>query len=402
MQFKEEDYTRLLENFMVNMTDAIYFKDLESRFIKVNEACAHKHGWKSPEFAVGKTDFDVFSPEHAQAAFEHEQRIIATGEPWIGAEEKETWPDGHITWVSSTKVPLRDQDGRIVGTFGMSRDITQKKEADLRANKYAEQIKAITASLEDDVRMAGQLQKGFFSASYPVFKSSGRQPIEFLHRFTLNRQVTGDYCAFFQVSETEAGIFLCDISGTGIRAALGTALIRGIIQDLSSCSNHPGKFLHRMNELLLPLLEVNGELLGATACYMVIDLKTGRIKLANAGHAMPIHFWQEYSASWFSEDQSVIGPPLALESDVHYAEVERIIEPGDSIIAFTDGLYTVANSMDDTYGCKRLLDSAHSWAGEPLADVFDGLENDALAFSGTKKFTDDVCLVGFTLNQLLT
>ena len=401
MPFREEDLSHLLDNLMVNLTDVIYFKDLESRFIKVNEACAHKHGWESPEDAVGQSDFDLWSEEHAKQFFETEQRIIRTGEAEAAFEEREIWPDGHTTWVSSTKMPLRDRDGRIIGTFGISRDITLRKEAELRVRGYAEEIKAITEEMEDDIRMAGKLQKGFFSARYPEFLIGGFPAIRFLHRFTLNRQVTGDYCAFFKVSETEAGVFICDVSGIGIRAALGTALIRGVMQDLSSCSNHPGRFLQRMNELLFPLLQVEGHSLGASACYMVADLTTGRVRLANADHPMPIHFRQEYSASWFSEDEQAGGAALGSRVDVHYPEVELLLEPGDSVIAFTDGLYSVKNSMNDEYGCKRLLDSAHSWAGEPLEEVIDGLEKDALDFSKDGKFVDDVCLAGFTFNQIL-
>lgn len=402
MNFKEEDLAHLLENLMVNNTDVIYFKDLNSRFIKINEACAHKHGWESPEFAVGKSDFDVFSEEHARRAFEDEQRIIRTGEPLHSAEEKETWPDGRVTWVSSTKMPLRDSEGNIIGTFGMSRDITQRKEADLRVRKYADQIKVITNEMEEDVRMAGKLQKSFFSGGHPIFPCRNGNCVEFLHRFELNRQVTGDYCAFFRISDTQAGCFICDITGSGVRAALGTALIRGLIQELSAHSDDPAKFLNKMNTLLLPLLRVDGHSLGATACYMVLDLETGNVRMASAGHPMPIHFWQEYSASWFSEETEKIGKPLALEQDVSYEVIERKIQPDDTIIAFTDGLYTVKNRMDDEYGLKRLLDSAHSWAGEPLEDVFDGLEGDVHAFAGTEKYSDDVCLIGFKLKQLMT
>ncbi|QBG48367.1 PAS domain S-box protein [Verrucomicrobia bacterium S94] len=374
MPLKEEEYGYLLENLMVNNTDVIYFKDLQSRFIKINEACAHKHGFNSADEVIGKTDFDLWSEEHARQAFEDEQRIIRTGEPLRSLEEREIWPDGRVTWASSTKMPLRDDKGNIIGTFGVSRDITQRKEAELRVRQYAEDLKNMTGELEEDVRMAGQLQKSFFTGGYPIFTTPGGNCIEFLHRFILNRQITGDYCAFFRISDTQAGIFICDINGSGIRAALGTALIRGLIQELSTCADDPGKFLRRMNHLLRPLLTVEEFSLGATACYMAVDLKSGIVRLANAGHPMPIHFQQEYSASWFSEETGIIGKPLALEPDVEYAVVERRIEPGDTVIAFTDGLYTVKNRMDDEYGLKRLLDSAHSWAGEPLEDVFDGLE----------------------------
>jgi PAS domain S-box-containing protein len=80
--------------------------------------------------ALGKTDFDLFGSEHASEAFADEQRIIATGQPIIDKEEREDWKDGRVTWVSSTKMPLLDKAGKIIGIMGISRDITERKRAE--------------------------------------------------------------------------------------------------------------------------------------------------------------------------------------------------------------------------------------------------------------------------------
>jgi len=117
----------LLEALLDSTTDQIYFKDCESRFIKVSTAQAVKLGLAGAEDAIGKTDFDVFSEEHARLAFEDEQRIIAGGEPVVGIEEKETWENGREAWVSTSKMALRDESGVIIGTFGVSRDVTVEK-----------------------------------------------------------------------------------------------------------------------------------------------------------------------------------------------------------------------------------------------------------------------------------
>ncbi len=133
----EEQY--LLHTLMENTPDHIYFKNTGSRFVRVNKAQANWFGLSDPAQAVGKTDFDFFSDEHAQQAYTDEQEIMRTGQPIVGIEEKETWPDGHETWVSTTKMPLRDQQGNIVGVFGISRDITERKEAEeaLRLTQFS-------------------------------------------------------------------------------------------------------------------------------------------------------------------------------------------------------------------------------------------------------------------------
>jgi len=122
----DEKFERfLLRALMAAMTDHIYFKDLDSRFVRINKALANLFGLDDPAEAYGKTDFDFFTDEHAREAFEDERRVIETGRPMVAKEEKETWPDGHETWVSTTKLPLQDERGRVLGTFGISRDITE-------------------------------------------------------------------------------------------------------------------------------------------------------------------------------------------------------------------------------------------------------------------------------------
>lgn len=115
----------LLHTLMENTPDHIYFKDTESRFIRINRSLAGRFGLKNPADAVQKTDFDFFTREHAQQAYQDEQTVIESGKPIEGIQEKETWPDEQDTWASTTKVPIRDREGRIIGTCGISRDITE-------------------------------------------------------------------------------------------------------------------------------------------------------------------------------------------------------------------------------------------------------------------------------------
>ena len=121
---------RMMDAFMQSVPDAVYFKDLQSHFINCSHSLARYFGKTSPDELRGKTDFDFFSDEHARPAFEAEQQIIRTGEPVIGLPEKEVFPDGRIQWSLTTKMPMYDEEGRIVGTFGISKNITELKLAE--------------------------------------------------------------------------------------------------------------------------------------------------------------------------------------------------------------------------------------------------------------------------------
>jgi len=118
----------LLNTLLENLPDYIYFKDRESRFIRASSALARTFGLNDPAELVGKSDSDYFTEEHARKAYEDEQEIIRTGQP-ISKEERETRPDSPDTWVLTTKMPLRDPRGNIIGTFGISKDITDLKTA---------------------------------------------------------------------------------------------------------------------------------------------------------------------------------------------------------------------------------------------------------------------------------
>jgi two-component system, sensor histidine kinase and response regulator len=143
-----------MSNLLSATGERVYFKDLLSRFFLISA------GWiaaYAPDRAandlIGKTDFDIFSDEHASAALRDEQQIIRTGEPIVGKVELETYGGRTDTWVSSTKMPLRDSRGRIIGTFGISRDVTAQIRAENTAAQQALQLRAQNESLSAMDRM---------------------------------------------------------------------------------------------------------------------------------------------------------------------------------------------------------------------------------------------------------
>ena len=137
----------LWQTLLAKLPDKIYFKDTQSRFIKASKSQARQFGLESPDAMVGKTDFDFFDEAHARPAFEDEQKIISTGDPMIDKEEREVWRDGRVTWASSTKLPLFDGTGKIIGVMGVSRDITRRKQTEEQLRQLSSAVEHSPASI---------------------------------------------------------------------------------------------------------------------------------------------------------------------------------------------------------------------------------------------------------------
>ncbi|QDV26636.1 hybrid sensor histidine kinase/response regulator [Aureliella helgolandensis] len=149
----------LLHALLDNVPDSIYFKDQESRFMRISRGMAEKFNLPNTTVAIGKTDADIFTDEHALQAREDEMRIMETGAPMVAMVERETWPHRDDTWCSTTKMQLRDSEGTVVGTFGISRDITemmvveqQLRDARDQAHQASQAKSAFLANMSHEIR----------------------------------------------------------------------------------------------------------------------------------------------------------------------------------------------------------------------------------------------------------
>ena len=142
------DQERNLFRFLMeNIPDRIYFKDRESRFIRVNSAMARLFHIGGPDDAVGKCDSDFFPHADAQRMYDDEQRVLHTGEAIYGKVEKKILPNGSVGWTLTTKLPLRDEGGAVVGTCGMSRDITALMVAETALEQERNRLKEANSDL---------------------------------------------------------------------------------------------------------------------------------------------------------------------------------------------------------------------------------------------------------------
>ncbi len=506
----------ILHVLMDTVPDHIYFKDLQSRFVRNNNAHARALGAKSPADCIGKTDSDFFSDVHAEEALRDEQEILRTGRPIVAKIEHNTFPDGTFAWVSTTKMPWRDATGKIIGTFGLTRDITATKIAedklnverkllrtiidqlpsrifvkdsagryvlnnrthlvtlgateqsqvsgrtpfdflpekraqqavdddrqvlaggppilnaeksnmvvgsdtrwalttkiplrdledkitglvgislDITARKRTEQeLQRRTEEMETDLQMACQIQESFFPREYPVFPRGVPEEasqLRFAHRYLPAATLGGDFFDVIPLSDTQCGVLVCDVMGHGVRAGLLTALIRGVVEEFALRVTEPALVLAEINRGLMPIIHQTGQPVFATAFYAVIDTATATVHYANAGHPPPLirHGADDpiISLGWENPE-----PAAGLMEGFVYSSRAVPFEPGDTLLAYTDGFMEASDATDAMFGKIRLASFLREHAALTGRPLIDRLVEEVIAFTGRRDFDDDLCAV---------
>ncbi|MFC7336046.1 SpoIIE family protein phosphatase [Haloferula chungangensis] len=383
----------MLRQLMDHISDNIYFMDRDGRITLISQWGAKWLGFDSPEEVIGKTDFDLFSEEHALAASADEQRIIRTGAPVIGIEEKETWPDGRVTWVSTTKMPLRDDDGEIIGIFGISRDITAHKESELLISRMKEQM-------ESELSRANKVQHSFLPAkqlNFPKMASERSGSIEVVHDYRPSGPVGGDFFCLLPFSDSKIGIFIADVMGHGVGAALTMSALNAMAQSKAARLSKPEEFLERLNRRLCEVISRDDDSEFITAFYLVIDTSDGSVTFATAGHHSPLIREPATGAvRELYERGEVRGPALMLVPNPAFVTGEARLTNGERILLYTDGLTEMPPEPGSgeelgSGGLRRIIEGLDQIE---LSTFVENITARVLYQSGAQRFEDDVCLIG--------
>jgi serine phosphatase RsbU (regulator of sigma subunit) len=270
--------------------------------------------------------------------------------------------------------------------------------------RYAAELRERNTQMEADLELAREIQQVFLPDKYPAFPKSappGEHALCFYHRYLPAAAVSGDFFNVFPLSDTRAGIFICDVMGHGMRAALVTAIMRGLVEELLPAADEPGKFLSQINQSLHAILRRTDVPMLATAHYLAVDIAKGQAESASAGHPSPFHVRRRAKAvETLKAYDPKHGPALGLFESAAYPVGRFPIEAGDLFLLYTDGLYEAQGPSQEEYGQERLLAAVRSRAGLPPDRLFDELLAEVKQFSAGKEFDDDVCLVGVEVEWL--
>ena len=274
----------------------------------------------------------------------------------------------------------------------------ERKQLQRQLAEYARQLRIRNEAMESELQMARDVQRAYLPLGDADFPSKAAPTSALLHvhpRFHPAAELGGDFFDILEVSETQIGVFICDVMGHGLSAGLVAGVVRGLIEEARPFAADPGAFLTELNRGMRAVLCRTDGPIFATGFYLIADLGQGEIRYANAGHPGPL--FREYVSgeveslsSGFREQ----GPALGLFGDAVFTVGRRPLRPNDLCVLYTDGLYEATDPQGRTFGKERLLIDMREMGHQPIPEIFDFLLDDAKTFTGRETFEDDVCLLG--------
>lgn len=399
MRASEALYHSLVETMPQN----IFRKDLQGRYTFVNPQFCKTLG-KSYDQVLGRTIADFLPAEQAALREQNDRLVMETKKPFETSEESK-FPGGGLTYIQVIKMPIFDADGKVIGLQGMFWDITQEKmaaekirQANAELALSQAELRVKNAQMEDDLKMAAEIQVTMLPQQYPTVPHSAtpaESAFQFTHRYLPSGAVGGDFFSVSALSDSEVGVFICDVAGHGVRSALITAMIRALVEELKFLAGDPGEFLTKLNSDLWAILKHTGTPVLTTAFYLAANAKTGAMRYASAGHPKPLHLRRaagkvEPLKNTTKQNQ----PALGLFENARYLTSTATLVPRDLVMLFTDGLYEVESAGQNLYNQELLVAAVHKRLPLPPAQMFDELLNEIRAYAAEHTFNDDVCLVG--------
>jgi sigma-B regulation protein RsbU (phosphoserine phosphatase) len=270
--------------------------------------------------------------------------------------------------------------------------------------RHTEELRRRNALLQENLRMAREIQRVFLppeTVLFPPGASAEEAALRFHTLYLPAAELSGDFCNIYPVSETAAGVFICDVMGHGVRAALITAMLRTLVEDLRAAASNPGKFMAEANRSLHSILRRTDVPMLATAFYGVMDVASGDFIFSNAGHPSPVRL-----DGWTGQPEPLKafdprhGPALGLFGDAAYPVCRIPLKANDTVCLFTDGLYEIEGPGQVEFGLDRLLKALRERARLPPAELLRELVAELRRFAPDHEFDDDVCLVAMQVARL--
>jgi len=402
----EQKYRSIFEN----ATEGIFQTTPDGHYLSANPALARMYGYDSPDELLAALT-DISRQLYVQPGRRAEFTLAMRQDERVLQFESQVYRrDGSIIWISENARAVHDEvTGELLYYEGMVQDITgrkcaeeARKEAEEHLARYAEELRFKNSQLESDLEMARDIQQVFLTQKYPSFPRNltpQESWLGFCHWYQPAEQVGGDFFCVLPLSETEAGVFICDVLGHGLRAALVTAIVRGLLEELTPIATDPGRLLTEINASLLAIFRQTETPMLVSAFYLVVSTIDGKMCYANAGHPRPFHVRRQTGVTEPLRFQGSQGPVLGIFQQATYHNSHCEASANDLVVLFTDGIFEVEVADSEYYGAERLLAAVGKRMHLPAAQLFGEVVAEIQQSCVSGRFMDDMCLLGVELRR---
>ena len=300
--------------------------------------------------------------------------------------------------------------GRRIDRAENERNIAQaalealNRELERRIAERTRELSAKNQQMEEELTMARELQMALLPDHFPSVPHSAPESESALKFFSLYQPagvVSGDFFSVFPVSETGVGIFICDVMGHGVRAALVTSMMRALLEQHCGSEPDPGRLLSQINHGLHAILKQAGTTMYATGVMLIADAARAELLYAIAGHPAPLHLRRHEGETVPLELNGRAGA-LGLFPHAVFATTRTTLAPGDLIMLYTDGLFEVEDVDGELYSQEDLLQAVDRRRNLPTSELFQAILAEVQAYTQRSDFDDDVCIVGIEVTRCLS
>lgn len=277
------------------------------------------------------------------------------------------------------------------------------RELERRITERTQELSAKNQQMQEELTMARELQFALLPDHFPSVPrsaSAGDSALQFFSIYQPAGVVSGDFFSVFPVSETGVGVFICDVMGHGVRAALVTSMMRALLEQHSGNALDPGLLLTEINHGLHSILKQAGTTMYATGVMVIADAVKGEIQYAIAGHPSPLHLKRHAGQTAFLELHGRAGA-LGLFSDVVFTTSRVTMAPGDLLMLYTDGLFEVEDKEGNLFSQDDLFKVVDERLHFPTNELFQSVLAEVHAYSHRRDFDDDVCILGIEMACVL-
>lgn len=383
MKRSEERYHTILDA----ITDGYYEVDLKGCLTFYNKQMADLYGYPESEI-MGMCYKEYMSEENAGKVFKVFNEVYMTGKPSRILNYTASRKDGTKRYIEISVSPIKNQQMEKIGFRGIARDISERKAAEEALRQSEKRLKERNEIIESDLETAKVIQKSLISSTIP------RVPEVLIdYKYFPLEAVGGDYFSFTPLREGGLGVFIGDVANHGVTAALFLSLIKATTDRI--CRNYalkPQEYLKNLNDELLGNMPMSF----LTCIYGVFEYPDSQIKFSfsKGGHLPPVLY---RASSGDVIELKSRGMLLGMFDDIKNENTSVLINRGDRIFLYTDGIPETTNTHGEMFGFKRLPELIMRTSSYSLSETLDFVIDDLNRFKGNASLQDDIILIGMEI-----